>query len=166
MADPLNQPINPASVDFLRQLDAVEPGVWGTPCAIVLSDGHAIEHALAWENAHYSDAGEWTHPDRVIYLTESPARMPAKFARLIYNAGESGMGYHIYVVRLSDGASFVHVAANLAIDLVSLPLGYTQKDIMGIDPHEGRQRSRDEGYRSLSDLPWASVEFVRPRGDG
>ncbi|MGD0140723.1 MAG: hypothetical protein ABSD28_17785 [Tepidisphaeraceae bacterium] len=158
-----NRPINIASPEFLRQLDAIEPGVWGTPCSIVLLDGRSFEFCLAWENPRFGDAGKWINPNCVGYLTECPKRMPAKFARSIKNAGESGMGYHIYVVRLSDGNNFVHVAGNLAIDLVDLPSGYTQRDIVGVDPHEGRERSRTEGYRRVSGHG-ASVEFARPLG--
>ena len=156
-----DQPINVASAEILRQLDTIEPGAWGIPCTIVLFDGQSFEFCLAWENPRYGDAGAWINPNAVAFLTECPKRMPAKFARLIKGAGESGMGYHIYVVRLSDGNSFVHVAANLAIDLVDLPAGYTQKDIVGVEPHEGRERSKTEGYRRLSGKG-ASLEFARP----
>lgn len=156
-----DQPINVASAEILAQLDAIEPGAWGTPCTIVLFDGRSFESCLAWENPRYGDAGAWINPNAVAYLTECPKRMPAKFARLIESAGESGMGYHVYVVHLSDGNSFVHVAGNLAIDLVDLPLGYTQKDIVSVEPHEGRERSKTEGYRHIPDGP-ASLEFARP----
>src|SRR5579872_5472041 len=139
---PNNPPINIASTDFLKQYDAIEPGAWGTPCSIVLLDGQSFERCLAWENPRYGDDGKWINPSAVAYLTECPKRMPAEFARMIKNAGESGMGYHIYVVHLSDGNSFVHVAGNLGIDWVDLPAEYTQKDIVGVDAHEGRERSK------------------------
>jgi hypothetical protein len=88
--------------------------------------------------------------------------MPAQFARLIHDAGESGMGYHIYVVLLRDGTSFVHTAGNLVIDLVNLPAGYSSEDIVGVRPHEGRERSREESYRHVEEF--ASVEYARPTG--
>jgi hypothetical protein len=129
---------------------------------VVLLDGRSIAQSMVWENARYSARGRWINPSAVSFLTESPARMPARFARMIKSAGESGMGYHIYVVRLADGNSFVHFAGNLAIDLVNLPPGYTHKDIIGVNPHEGRRRAQSEGFRDLSGLDWAPVEFARP----
>lgn len=155
-------PINVASDAFLKQYDVIEPGAWGTPCSIVLLDGRSFDRCLAWENPRYGDAGNWINPNAVATLFECTTRMPGRFARLIKSAGESGMGYHIYVVRLADGNSFVHVAPNLGIDLVDLPAGYTHNDIVGVEPHEGRERSKSEGYRQLSDS-FASLEFVRSR---
>lgn len=139
----------------------LSPGVWGVPCSIEV-DGSAFEWALAWENRRIGDAGKWVNPQSVTRLSACSKRMPARFARLIHDAGESGMGYHIYVVQLRDGTSFVHVAGNLAIDLVNLPLGYSSEDIVGVRPHEGRERSRAEGCRHVEEF--ASVEYARPDG--
>lgn len=153
-------PINIASEAFLEQFDAIEPGAWGTPCSIRLVDGRSFERCLAWENPRHGDAGNWINPNNVAGLEECATRMPPRFARLIKSAGESGMGYHIYVVHLADGKSFVHVSPNLGIDLVDLPAGYTHNDVVGVEPHEGRERSKGEGYRQLSES-FASLEFAR-----
>jgi hypothetical protein len=115
---------------------------------------------LAWENRRFSDKGIWLNPERVSRLAEWPSRMPATFARTIHSAGESGMGYHIYVVELNDGSSFVHVAGNLTIDLLNLPAGYTHRDVVGVRPHEGRERSKVEGYRTVE--TFHSLEYARP----
>lgn len=151
--------INVAPAEFLRQLDTIEAGVWGTPCSVTLIDGSSRDVCLAWENKRYSDKGNWLSPLQVVDIRECDARMPTEFARQIWNAGESGMGYHIYVVELEDGASFVHVAGNLLIDLVSLPSGYHPTDIVNVIPHQGRVRSEREGYRQVSE--YCSLEFVR-----
>ena len=157
--DELTSPINTLSPELAERLDAIEPGVWGTPCAIVLCDGSSYAEALAWENPRYSDAGSWINPNTVAYLAECPSRMPARFARLIHDSGESGMGYHIYVVRLSDGNSLVHAAGNLEIDLLDLPPGYTSGDIATVELHAGRGRVGRDGYRFLAE--WASLEYAR-----
>ncbi len=153
------EPINIASAEFLRQLDAIEPGVWGTPCAVFLLDGRALDPCLCWENPRFSDAGNWINPDDVALLRESPSRMPARFARMLREAGESGMGYHIYTVELCDGKSFVHVSGNLVIDLLDLPAGFTQRHVVGVRPHEGRERLGTDVCRRQADFH--SVEYAR-----
>ena len=93
-----NQPINVAADEFLRELDAIELGAWGTPCTMVLLDGRSFELCLAWENPRYSDAGTWINPNSVAYLNECPKRMPARFAlqiKILDNknraSGQSGL---------------------------------------------------------------------------
>lgn len=54
------------------------------------------------------------------------------------------------------------MAGNLGIDLVNLPAGYSSEDIVGVQPHQGRERSRDEGYRHINEF--ASVEYARQPG--
>ena len=152
-------PVNLAPEEFLRQLDAIAPGARGIPCSIVLADGRSFSHCLAHENPRFGDKGDWINPNDVAAITECPWRMPAPFARLIRDAGESGMGYHIYIVQLADGNSFAHVADNLTIDLVDFPPGYTQHDVIGVRPHEGRERSGTEGYRHVEKV--VSVEYSR-----
>lgn len=153
-------PVNLASIEFLQKLDAVETGVWGTPCAVTLLDGRAFEICLAWENKRYSDKGDWLNPELVCEIRAIDSRMPAKFAKRLHKAGESGMGYHIYVVELTDGTSFVHIAGNLMIDFLNLPGGYSPADIVDVIPHAGRERSVTEGYREVE--VYQSLEFSRP----
>jgi hypothetical protein len=151
------KPVNLLSSKLAQRLSAIEPGVWGTPCAVVLNDGTACPLALAWENPRFSDAGDWINPDMVAWLAECPGRMPAKFARVIKDAGESGMGYHLYVVHLFDGNSFIHISHDLGIDFLDLPEDYTAHDVTGVEPHAGRQRILREGYRFVSH--WESLEY-------
>lgn len=152
--------INIAADVFLQKLGKIVPGVWGWPCAVTLGDGSTHEICLAWENKRYSDKGQWLNPHDVMDIRECDSRMPARFARAIHDAGESGMGYHIYVVELSDGTSFVHVAGNLVIDLLNLPAGYTSRDVVNVLPHAGRERSRTESCREVRG--YLSLEFARP----
>ena len=157
-----SDPINVASDDFLKQLAAIEPGVYGTPCSVVLADGRSFECCLAWENTRYSDKGNWINPNDVAFLAESPSRMPARFARSFRPGEESGMGYVLSVVTLADGTSFVQVSGNSGIDFLELPLGYTQRDVMHVLPHAGRERliKEKEGYRPARQV--ASLEYCRP----
>lgn len=156
------QPVNIASAEFLRQLDAIERGVRATPCSITLLDGRSFNCALVLENPWYSDAGGWINPSLVRSVSESPFRMPARFANIIRGAGESGMGYHRYVVYLSDGKSFIHVSPNFTIDVVRMPAGYTPIEIVSVGPTEGRPKSKGEASgRSGGGLVDATVEFAR-----
>lgn len=152
--------LNIAPAAFLNALDAIEPGVWGIPCSVVMADGRFHEVCLAWENPRYGDKGNWLNPQDIVDVRECQFRMPAKFAHRIEAAGESGMGYHLYVVELSDGTEFVHVAGNLVIDLLNLPLHYTQKDVINVRPHEGRERARRQEYRQIE--KYQSIEYARP----
>jgi hypothetical protein len=158
----IDGPVNLATKEFLDAIGALEPGIWGVPCSIELTDGRAFELALAWENRRFGDAGDWINPQCIARVSACRKRMPAPFARQIHDAGESGMGYHIYVVLLRDGTSFVHTASNLVIDLVNLPAGYSSEDIVGVQAHEGRERAGEEGCRHVEEF--ASVEYARPTG--
>jgi hypothetical protein len=151
--------VNLASAVFLRQLDAIEAGVWGTPCSVILDDGSLREISFAWENSRYSDKGNWLNPNKVVEVRECQSRLPARFARIIHDAGESGMGYHIYTVELSDGTSFVHVAGNLVIDLLNLPLGYGPNCVVNVLPHQGREQTEHNVYRQVAEF--CSLEFAR-----
>jgi hypothetical protein len=151
--------INLASARFLQQLDAIEAGVWGTPCSVTLLDGSCHDICLARENNRYGDLGNWLNPTKVSEVRKCPYRLPARFAQIIRDAGESGMGYHIYVVELSDGNDFVHVAGNLVIDLLNLPLGYGPEDVVNVLPHHGRERTESNNYRQVAE--YCSLEFAR-----
>lgn len=147
--------INVVPAKVLQQLDRIEAGVWGTPCSVTLDDGTSREICLAWENKRYSDKGVWLNPNKVIEVRECQSRLTGKFARIIHDAGESGMGYHIYVVELADGTEFVHVAGNLVIDLLNFPAGYGPADVSNVRPHEGREQP----YRQIKE--YCSLEFAR-----
>jgi len=151
--------VNVAPDHFVRQLTTIESGVWGTPCAVTLFDGRSFECCLAFENVRYSDKGEWLNPQAVAEVRQTALRLPKRFADELHAAGESGMGYHIYVVDLQDGCSFVHVAGNLTIDLLDLPPGYTSADVKAVFPHAGRERSQSEGYRTVKEFQ--SLEYSR-----
>jgi len=152
-------PINLAPAEFLQQLDAIGPGVWGTLCEVTLDDGRSFDHCLAWENPRFSDKGNWISPEHVMEIRACRCRMPVKFAQLVQRAGESGMGYHIYVVELADKTSFVHLAGGLDIDLLNLPEGYSDQDVVNVLPHEGRERAEVQGYREVDD--YQSLEYAR-----
>jgi hypothetical protein len=85
--------------------------------------------------------------------------MPAKLAKLLYLAGESAMGYHVYVVELADGVSFVHAAGTLVIDLLNLPEGYTTRDVVNVRLHQRGEPAVTE-YREI--VAFRTIDYVRP----
>ena len=71
-------------------------------------------------------------------LTESPSRLPARFANKLYKSGESGMGYTIFTVVFADGFRQACSTGN-AVDFIRYPEGKGQVDVVDVLPHEGRR---------------------------
>jgi hypothetical protein len=97
--------------------------------------------------------GVWPEDDRgkhhiriedVVSISESPLRLPVRFANELYRAGESGMGYCLFTLVFSDGSKQAYVSGN-AVDFVHLPAGRTNADISAVLPHEGRNVPQKQG---------------------
>jgi hypothetical protein len=85
----------------------------------------------------------------VVALTESPFRLPLRFAEVLYRAGESGMGYIVFTMVFSDGTKASSAGGN-AVDFVALPPGKTPADIVEVLPHVGR----DSGPMTRPKYSW------------
>jgi hypothetical protein len=96
------------ATELRRQLDEIESGVdllgFRThPCAAKLADGTVTDCVYAMTLAESRreglasrlDESGWRRlePSEVVSLHASAKRLPAKFARVLRDAGESGMGY-------------------------------------------------------------------------
>lgn len=86
----------------------------------------------------------------VIKIEESPARLPAKLATKMYQAGESGMGYCVYTLVLDDGEELPYVMGN-AIDFPNLPPDVSPSMIVDLLPHQGRKGLEDGSGRFILD---------------
>lgn len=117
------------------------------PCTLVLRDGSTVVRALCSEDARGFHTDWWIHPDDVVEVRECPYRMPAVLATKLYRAGESGMGYQLFTLDLHSGENFVFVTGTI-VDFPDLPEGITCRDILDVHPHEGRERTFRETYRS------------------
>lgn len=87
--------------------------------------------------------------DEVTDFEESPSRMPPQFAEVLYDAGESGMGYQLFQLHFLDGSSASFVSGN-TIDFPDLPPGKTPGDILGVTPHAGRDDPLRRGSKEYA----------------
>lgn len=114
---------------------------------------HADEYFRVW--------GVWPEADRakrsiriedVVRVESSPYRLPAALANKLYAAGESGMGYTLFIVVPADGRRLPFTTGN-AVDFPALPDGVRTDDVLDVPPHEGReyfqQRSTPPHMRSV-----------------
>ena len=163
------RPINVASPELTREILAIEPSLSTAgevirPCSLLMADDTIIPRAYCRENARYSDDGDWVDPAKVRGVRESPLRLPPRLARKLYKAGESGMGYVVYLLRLRLRARLrcrlprsIVCASGGYVDFPDLPEGITTRDIAGVVPHAGRKQS-NKGYRS--DAPYVFLDYV------
>jgi hypothetical protein len=136
------KPCNIASADFLRQIELIKPSVCGGqlhfPCSILLKSGERIERALCVEKYKDFESDTWIHPSDVDRIEETPTRMPPRLATKLYRAGETGMGYEIFKMKMKSGERFVFVT-NSIVDFPDLPDGYTTGDVARVCPFRGRK---------------------------
>jgi hypothetical protein len=152
------KPVNIASPDVTAAIKAIEPSrtphnesFW--PCELVLDDGHVVPRVICRENARWSDKGEWINPERIIEVRPSSRRLPAALAKKLYSAGESGMGYLIYLLELRSGETLACCSGGI-VDFPDLPEGIRTNDIVDVHPHE----SRDRTIHNDADFAWC--DFV------
>ena len=129
-------PVNIAPDKFLSALASITPSrtpaaeaFW--PCSLILADGRKVPRALCRQNARWSDKGAWINPESVVTVSASPFRLPAKLANKLYAAGETGMGYLIYVLTLRSGQTIVCASGGI-VDFPSLPSGITTEDMIDV----------------------------------
>jgi hypothetical protein len=151
---------NIASAEFISQVEAIEPsdtGPWGLhqkhrPCRLILKDGRIVQRAICVEDHRGFTTDVWIHPDSVAHVERSTERLPAAFASKLYAAGESGMGYEIFRLKMKDRTSHIFVTGNI-VDFPDYPDGYEGKDVKAVYPHEGREESK-HGYRQGRTFEW------------
>jgi hypothetical protein len=87
--------------------------------------------ARAWELAVHAVA-----LDEAVSIVESPFRLPARVAQKLYDAGETGMGWHAFTLVLRDGTKLPCTTGNL-LDFLDLPPGVDPEDILDATAAEG-----------------------------
>jgi len=139
---------------LLSQFDAIEPSFDGIvhyyPCRVRLRSNLWENCVYLAESSEYIRAwGVWPDEDQgklevkieeVEEIQESPLRLPLRFARVLYKAGESGMGYTLFALRYEDSSVSYHLAGN-AIDFIALPDGKSIKNVATVLPHHGRDQT-------------------------
>jgi hypothetical protein len=136
------KPVNIASPAVTAAIMAIEPSrtpynetYW--PCELVLTDGRVVPRAICRENPRWSDKGDWINPERIVEIRPSTRRLPAPLAEKLYRAGESGMGYLIYVLELQSGETLACFSAGI-VDFPGIPVGIRTEDMREVYPHQGR----------------------------
>lgn len=138
------------SGELMDQLQTVEPSTDGLleyrPCRVRLVDGSVVERVYVqeatawgsiWGGRPDEDSGKREIPiEEVVEIFPSEVRLPARIANKLYRAGESGMGYYIFILVVRDGRHFVRGTGG-AVDFVELPEWTAPADIIDVLPHEG-----------------------------
>lgn len=78
---------------------------------------------MAEENGYLRHWGVWPENDKakqniqvgeVASISESLDRLPLSYAKQIYSAGESGMGYHVFTVCFKSSVNQAYVSGGLS----------------------------------------------------
>jgi hypothetical protein len=156
---PENRVYDEISEDVKQQLMTIEPtnanGASYWPCAVLLRSGATEECVyIVSADEYINQWGVWPDEDKakravdireVIRIVESPHRLPARFANILYRAGESGMGYAVFEIEFEDDSRQPYTAGN-ALDFIPLPPRKSMAEIRSVHPHSGRTaRNRLEG---------------------
>jgi hypothetical protein len=130
------------------------------PCQVLLKNGKWVDRVyVVPEDPYILSWGVWPEEDHakkhiriedVTAIEESRFRLPARFASKLYEAGESGMGYHIYTVVFDDGLRMAFLSGN-AIDFIEYPEGKGPANVVDVLPHIGRD---DLGRRESPNYTW------------
>ena len=151
---------NIATPEFIAQVEEIDASDTGSqaqhpkhrPCGLILKDGTVIPRAICVEDHRGFTTRAWIHPSQVDRVVPSLERMPAALASKLYAAGESGMGYQIFTMKLRDGTSHVFVTGGV-VDFPDYPDGYGCEDVLDVVPHEGREETQ-KAYRQARDFQW------------
>lgn len=152
------QGISKLSEDLQNQLSKVIPSKDGImeykPCRVTLKSGEVYDNVYlseikvyleVWGLLPISDTAKKSIIVKdILKIEESPNRLPPELATKIYNAGESGMGYVIFALKMRDGNRIPFQTGN-AVDFITLPDNYSTKDIEDVLPHKGRNENPKPG---------------------
>lgn len=118
------------------------------PCRVTLKSGEVLDRVYLVERAAFRRM--WGESEATVtvadveLIEDSPFRLPAQWANVLYEAGESGMGYTVFTARLRDGSTLPFVVGN-AVDFPNWPPGVESRDVVDVLPHAGRDVFRDRG---------------------
>lgn len=82
----------------------------------------------------YFTASWWDKQTRQLW-----SRLPVCFANELYAAGESGMGYRVFVIEFRDGTGQAYHTGG-AVDFLEYPDSKGPEDVVRALPHEGRSK--------------------------
>jgi hypothetical protein len=119
------------------------------PCRAVLADGRVEERVLVQSISPivrymvkpsrriFDNIYPQISPADVAQFSASEHRLPVGIARQIQRAGESGMGYFLFVLEFSDG-SRVPYTSDGGYHFLEFPEGKGPEDVVAVKTHTGR----------------------------
>jgi len=164
---PPRNPEDTPSDELLRQIIDVEPSSDGKmhyrPCRIVLRDGRDRDFVYVQETHEYvrywkasqevEERKEFIALDEVEVVEESPSRLPVDIANRIYSAGETGMGYFVFYLALSDGSE-VPCLTGGAVDFLKLPADVSLDKVGDVRMGEKKLRRPRDAYAPTERYAW------------
>ena len=165
-------PVEEISKELKQQLLAVKPSRHWTmeyrPCQVKLQNREIVDRVYVAEVATYMEIwGVMPDEDKtkkyilieeVAEILESPSRMPVELANKLYEAGESGMGYCLYQMKLDNGQT-IDVLSGNAVDFPPIPNGLTTENIKEVFPHQGTRKN----YANSPDFTWCLFKGEMPK---
>ena len=108
-------PLTPSQQRQLAKVETTTDDICQyAPCRVTLASGVVVDRVYVVDVGPYSrkwgidptlDKGKRSIAvEHVVRIESSPSRLPASLANKLYAAGESGMGYTIFVVVMRDGS--------------------------------------------------------------
>lgn len=142
----------PLSPDLKKQLQYIQSGDGiAYPCSVKTDQGLVMDRVYLAPAAEWIvHWGVWPEDDpakrsvdvrQVVSISNSPTALPAIYAKKLYAAGESGMGYTVFTVVFSDGLRQAYATGN-AIDFIDYPAGQSPATVADVLPHVGRDDAR------------------------
>lgn len=139
---------------LMLQLSSVEPSAnFGRkfyPCAVRLKDGGALNRVCLADaetfwffTRRHAPPSEvpgirWISAAAIESIQESPYRLPARFANVLYGRGETGMGYFIFTVVFSFWLKRTYLAEGF-VDFIDYPPGRGPSDVREVIPHTSKR---------------------------
>lgn len=122
---------------IIRQLIAVPQShncnmaIW--PCQATLRDGRVLPRVLFLRSKQYYEGSDYYVPaSQVVAVSESPFRLPAMWANVVYAHGESGMDYFMFRVFFRDD-THMDVTICSFVDFIPYPGGKTATDVLRVE---------------------------------
>jgi hypothetical protein len=136
----------------LEQLNNVPASQAWTPCQVKLINGNVMENVyianyelykLSW-GPFLPNENMLVQIENIIEIKASPNSLPVLFAKKLYDAGESGMGYCVFKI-LYDNGSTLNVVTGNAVDFVPSLEGLSIENIVDVLPHQGSTTDYTKG---------------------
>ena len=104
-------------------------------CHLHLRDGQDLPRVLCFERPLSTLHFNSIVPSDIEEALPSPVALPPVLASKLREAGESGMGYLRFTVRLKNSSEQAFLIGNGPPDFPDLPEGVTAEDIADVVPH-------------------------------